>query len=291
MSPARFRFRCRAAALAALLAVVATGCASFSGITAASGRSPAFDEDAHRETVPMPGYSEHLEISLHPYGVSYSHRSSSSSSSSAATAPPDPGPMEPRVGCQMSQIGESTVYTRAYHYGSKWKWATGVSFLVEAGLSALLLLSEDVTLTNRGLGVFLGVDAVATGALFFVPKREVLKTDTREDRTPLHRHCPEGLVLEAGGRTIPVGPRGVVPEASLPLLGQAIAEGHPVIARMGPHRAEVDLSEAQRCAWAEADEAASGPPPCAPDDTPARTQLLILDGGGGPMPPGAHAAR
>lgn len=264
--------------LAALwTALCAAGCATLSGVVAASGHSPSPLDSKESETVPRPGYSEHVEVRLHAYGVDNQQMLSAK-----------PGPEVPRVSCEVTQVGQSTVYTRGYRYGSIWKYATGIAFLVEAGLSAALIATGDRSTDTAG-GILLGADALATGALFFIPRREVLEQSTREQETALHTYCPSGLVLESGGQSAPVGSHGVIPQASLRLLGQAIAAGNPVTARIGPHFTELEITEAHRCAWERS--ISEKPSTCTATAQPASGRLLVLEADDPQVARPRHAAR
>lgn len=148
------------------------------------------------------------------------------------------------------QNAKDAVYHTAYRYGSGWKKATGIMFLAEAAVGAVLLAtSANEKPGNVAIGAFLGADALGTGILFLIPRKEVYQRNEKSVTTELRDDCPDGLVLDIAGEPFPVD-----------------AAGH-----IG------DIGEAAFDAWLEA----GLPPPPAP--APAQTQA-------GPYVPPAYGA-
>ena len=136
----------------ATIATVATvlsssGCfTSWAGMRL-GGKPGAWDEHVREETVPLPGISERLVVALPLRSPTF------------------------ELECNSVQNGNDAVYHSAYRYGSGWKKATGIMFLAEAALGAVLLATEANTKPgNVVLGAFLAADGLGTGVLFFVPQ-------------------------------------------------------------------------------------------------------------------------
>jgi hypothetical protein len=205
------------------------------------------DENAREQAVPIPGVEERLAVVLH-----FSGRPLPAQAGSAQGAAPRPrtdGPLE--LECSVTQHGRDTVYRAATRYGKSWKRWTAVFFLLE-GLSAsgLLLLGDD-SAGNIASGVYLALDALGTGILFFAPRHDVYEQKEREVVTRVRDDCPAGLTLELDGGHVPVDAAGAVGE-----LGQALFEQHmtraqaPMRLRIGDSVVDVGLSAEDRCKWA-----------------------------------------
>lgn len=235
-------------ALGLALAVASTGCATTWAISQAAAGRPPIDENAREEAVPLPGVEEQLEVVLHFSGRPIP-QPAGTSSSTTAPKPRTDGPLE--LDCKVTQHGHETLYRASTRYGKSWKKWTAVFFLLEGLSGAALLAFGDNSAGNLGSGIYLSLDALGTGILFFAPRRDVYEQKEREVVTDVRNDCPEGLLLELDGRWVPVDALGGVGE-----LGQALFERHleesaePVRVRVGDETSDVYLTADDRCTWA-----------------------------------------
>jgi hypothetical protein len=229
-------------------AAAAAGCATTWTVSQIAAGRPPIDENAREEAVPIPGVEERLEVVLHLSGRP-PPLTASSSGQTAAPQQPTHGPLE--IDCAVTQHGRETVYRAATRYGKSWKKWTAAFFLLEGLAGSLLLLAGDDSAGRIGWGVYLAVDALGTGALFFAPRRDVYEQKEREVVTRVREDCPAGLLVEVDGRVVPVDAVGGVGD-----LGQALFERHlvgtqtPIRVRVGDSVVGVDLTADDRCAWA-----------------------------------------
>ena len=180
------------------------GCATGWITTQATGTQRLLDEDVHEVRVPEAGVDEHLTVTV-PLAPQYA--------GSAAE------PLPFALTCATEQVGHDRVYHQAFRYGSRWKKETAIAFLVEGALGAALFFTADNQHPGGYIyGGFLGLDAAITAPLFFIPRKEIYRTDDSQVVTPVRSDCPEGLALEIGSDTFPVdaaGKIGDVGEAAL----------------------------------------------------------------------------
>ncbi len=250
-------FAVELAALSLALAVASSGCATTWAISQAAAGRPPIDENAREEAVPLPGVREQLEVVLHFSGRPI-QKPAGTSSSAPTPQPRTDGPLE--LDCALTQHGHETVYRASTRYGKSWKKWTAVFFVLEGLSGAALLAFGDDTAGTIGSGIYLSLDALGTGILFFAPRRDVYEQKEREVVTNVRNDCPEGLLLEVDGRLAPVDALGGVGE-----LGQALFEQHlkgsaePLRIRVGDQVSEVYLTADDRCRWARGrqDEAAA----------------------------------
>jgi hypothetical protein len=185
------------------LSLVLSGCATTWIATQASGTQAAWDESVREVRVPQPGIEERLAVSV-PLVPQYAPASS-------PTTTHEPLPFA--LTCQTVQTAQDVVYHQAFRYGSRWKKMTAVAFVLESALGAVFLLSADRDHPNGYLyGGFLAADAVVTAPLFFIPRKEIYRSNNVTATTPVREDCPDGLALEIGEHTFPVDAAGRIGE-------------------------------------------------------------------------------
>lgn len=190
---------------ARLSPLLLAGCATSWITTQVTGTQRAWDEDVHEVRVPQPGVQEHLVVTM-PVGP-----------------PPMAGSAAPPLAltCAVDQTGRDLVYHQAFRYGSRWKKLTALAFVLEGALGATFLLTADNEHPNGYVyGGFLALDAAITAPLFFIPRKEIYRTDDVATTTPVRGDCPDGLALEIGGDTFPVDATGHVGELAEAALAQ-----------------------------------------------------------------------
>ena len=175
-----------------LLPLFASGCGTAWIMTQASGTQGLWDEHVHEVAVPQPGVDERLTVTL-PL-------------TSAAPASATPAPHA--LTCTTAQHGHERVYHAAFRYGSSWKKATAVFFAMEAVGAATLLLAGDGQIDDQTYGALLAADAAITGAIFFIPRKEIYRSDERDAMTPVRSDCPDGLTVQIGGDTFAIDAAG-----------------------------------------------------------------------------------
>ncbi|HTL38726.1 MAG TPA: hypothetical protein VL326_36595 [Kofleriaceae bacterium] len=174
--------------LALMVALAATGCFSTWVGLQASGHPGAPDESAREERVPQPDVREHLAVSL----------------------------VDGQFKCTSSQQATDIVYHSAYRYGSKWKKAAALMFVTEAALATALYFSNPDDPSKRasyliGAG-FLALDAVGTGVIAFIPRKEIYREQSVAVSTPVRDACPEGLSVQIASETYPIDGAGHIGE-------------------------------------------------------------------------------
>jgi hypothetical protein len=181
---------------ARLAPLLLAGCATTWITTQATGTQRVWDESVNEVHVPQPGIEEHLTV----------------------TMPLATGSAAPlSLTCAVDQTGRDLVYHQAFRYGSRWKKMTAAAFLLEGALGAVFLLTATNEKPDGYLyGGFLAADAVVTLPLFFIPRKEIYRTDDVAVTSPLRGDCPDGLALEIGRDTFPIDATGHVGE-----LGEA----------------------------------------------------------------------
>jgi len=186
--------------LARLSPLLLAGCATSWITIQATGTQRALDEDVHEARVPQPGIQERLTVTV-----------------PAAPQLQGSAAVPFALTCATDQTGHDLVYHQAFRYGSRWKKATAIAFLVEGALGAALFLTATSQHPDGYLyGGFLAADAVLTAPLFFIPRKEIYRTDDTPVTTAVRSDCPDGLALEIGSDTFPVDAAGKIGE-----LGEA----------------------------------------------------------------------
>src|SRR5262245_48948244 len=148
-----------------VLAMMASGCATSWTISQAMGRPQVWDEGVREVSVPQPGITERLTVTL-PLETAYEP----AGYVPAGQLPPPKKPLPFALACSTDHDAQDVVYHSAFRYGSRWKKGTAIMFLVEGALATLLYAAstdqhpEDIVYAGA-----LGLDAVVTGALFFAP--------------------------------------------------------------------------------------------------------------------------
>jgi len=233
---------------AAFCAATAAGCATTWTISQIAAGRPPIDENAREQTVPIAGVEERLEVVLHLWGRPPPKPATGTSQTAAPRQRTD-GPLE--IDCKVTQHGRDTVYRAATRYGKSWKRWTAIYFLLEGVGASALLLAGDGSAGEVAGGVYLAIDALGTGILFFAPRRDVYEQKEREVVTHVRDDCPAGLSLELDGRQVQVNAIGGVGE-----LAQTLFERHmtqteaPMRVRVGDRAVDILFSAEDRCTWA-----------------------------------------
>lgn len=224
------------------LAATISGCATSWIAVQAVGGQRVLDEGVREVRVPQPGIQERITISL-PLVTEYA-----TSSGTSTPAPPLPF----ALGCRTEQHAQDVVYHSAFRYGRKWKWASGIMFLAEGAIAAALIFAskgEDKQ-SSQLVGAVVGLDAVITGGLFLIPRKEIYRHDQQASITPVRSDCPEGTTLTIAGVEWPVDATGQIGE-----LGEAALDawmtapnGWLVLRVAGQERA-FDAGPGEQCTW------------------------------------------
>jgi hypothetical protein len=291
------RGRCAASALcaASLVATLAggTGCATlWAGVKLTTGASIAPHENARRETVPTPGLNEELEVIIYPAGLPKTASSTTSSASGTAPTAPASGTgtsatavstPAPQVVCEVRQGGSETEYRASTRYGSRWKFATAVWFVVDAlGAVAYYIQREEEPGAILASGFF-AVDAVGTAALFFAPSRDEYTAAESYRSWTVRSDCPDGLTLVVGGRSVPVDAAGALGFLGEEALTEAMAEPASVIeVQIGAWSGVIRPDPSQRCAWLRARRSPQSREVCTAATTRGRAPRVVI-----PVAPGA----
>lgn len=187
------------------LACALSGCATSWMITQASGGQKILDESVREVSVPLPGVQERIAVSL-PLVTEYAPTTTTTSS-------PSSRPLPFALACRTEQRAKDVVYHSAFRYGKKWKWASGLMWLVEGGLAAVLLASQGEDKASYQIGgVLLAADALVTTGLFFIPRKEIYRHEERAAVTLVRSDCPEGTTLAIGDARFPVDAAGRIGE-------------------------------------------------------------------------------
>lgn len=251
--------RATIATIATIATVTASsGCfTSWAGMRL-GGNPGAWDENVREETVPLPGITERLVVAL-----------------------PLRSPTV-EIECNSIQNGNDAIYHSAYRYGSGWKKATGIMFLAEAALGAVLLATDANTKPgNVVLGAFLAADGLGTGIIFFVPKKEIYRRDEKAVTTSIRGDCPDGLALDIAGESFPVDAAGHIGEVGDAAFDAWLEESQPAapvasagqVPQAGPYAPPAYGAPVTQTAPASAAAVATAPPGAAPGPL-----LVSLDG-------------
>ncbi|MBA3542082.1 MAG: hypothetical protein H0T79_20880 [Deltaproteobacteria bacterium] len=236
--------------LMAALAVSGSGC--FSSWTAIQiGNVPAaLDESVREASVPQPGVRERLRVRM-PLVIEYDQPLTPAGSTST-TASPRP-PATPRVfalACETTQQATDTVYRSAYRYGTKWKYAAATMFVLETAAAAAFFYSDRSKPENTLASAMFAIDALGTAVLFFAPRKEIYRHDTKPVTTIVRDDCPDGLALDIGGEVFPVDAAGRVGELGLAALDAWMrAPTAPVRLTYGDQRVDLPLRTDEQCSW------------------------------------------
>ncbi len=225
----------RALAIAAALSL--SGCASFWITTQAMGKQDAWDEGVREQAVPRPGVQERLAVKM-----------SLLTEYSATREPLGFG-----LACNIDQRARDTVYHSAFRYGRRWKWMSGIAAVAEGLIATGFIAARTAEKPQYvAFGAYLGIDAVISAALFFIPRKEIYRKDERATITPVRTDCPESLTLSIGGERFPVDAVGGIGELGVAALDAWMMAGTPT----GPLQLEVagqtrnlELGPGERCVW------------------------------------------
>jgi hypothetical protein len=232
---------------ARLLPLLLTGCATSWAITQAAGEPQLLDEDVHEVTVPQPGIDEHVTVSM-PLAAEYEP----APTTPTTAAPPAPRLARPfALSCLTVQEARDRVYHQAFRYGSRWKKGTAIAFALESAAASLLLLTADRDhVDNYLLGGYAALDAAVAVPLFFLPRREIYRSDDVPVTTPIRRDCPDGLVLAVAGDSFPVDASGRIGEIGETALADWMKTGDGELAvELAGQRRDLRVGAAGRCTW------------------------------------------
>ncbi|HUS28490.1 MAG TPA: hypothetical protein VMZ53_08275 [Kofleriaceae bacterium] len=175
-------------ALCLALALASTGCFSTWVGMRVAGHPGTADESVREERVPQPGLREHLAVSL----------------------------VGGRFKCTSSQQATDIVYHSGYRYGSRWKRSAAIMFVAEAALATAFYFSNPDDPSKRASYLlaagFFAADAVGTGVIAFIPRKEIYREETIAVSTPVRDACPEGLSVQIASETYPIDAAGAVGE-------------------------------------------------------------------------------
>jgi hypothetical protein len=182
-----------------------TGCFSTWTTLQATGHPGASDENVREERVPQPGVREHLTVSI----------------------------VDGQFKCTASQQATDIVYRSGYRYGSRWKKSTALMFVAEAALATAFYFSNPDDPSKRmtylvGAGFF-ALDAIGTGVIAFIPRKEIYREQTVAITTPVRDVCPEGLSVQIAGETYPINAAGRIGELGEAALGEQRAPGADLV--------------------------------------------------------------
>lgn len=231
-------------ALATLaLAGSLSGCATSWIATQAFGTQRVLDEGVREVRVPQPGIRERISITL-PLVTAYAPGATAGSTSTT--------PLPFALSCRTEQNATDVVYHSAFRYGRKWKLASGVMFLVESGLAAVLIFASrgESKQSEQLLGGLLAVDAAITGGIFLIPRKEIYRHDEVPVTTEVRRDCPDGLTLSISGVELPVDATGRIGE-----LGEAALDGWMnapsgrLVLRVAGQERALEVGPGEQCVW------------------------------------------
>jgi hypothetical protein len=225
---------------ARLFPLLLSGCATSWIITQAAGGQRALDEGVHDVHVPQPGVEEHLTVTL-PLAPQ----------STVAQAGQTPTMLPFALTCAVAQSGHDIVYHQAFRYGSRWKKTTAIAFFAEGAIAALGLLTATADKPAGYLyGGFFAADAVLTAPLFFIPRKEIYRSDDVAVTTPVRSDCPDGLALEIGSDTFPIGAAGTLGELGETALGDWMnAPNGPLRVDIAGQARDLPIDDGARCTW------------------------------------------
>ncbi|HEU0035009.1 MAG TPA: hypothetical protein VFQ53_30495 [Kofleriaceae bacterium] len=229
-------------ALILILAVAHGGCFTSWAITQSTGNQRILDEGVREERVPLPDVRERLHVRL-PLTPTYP------ATAVQPAAPADPLPFA--LECDSTQSARDAVYHSGFRYGKGWKKGTALMFLLEAGAAATYYFLADRTKPENQLATgFFGLDAIGTAALFFVPRKEIYRSDVVPVSTHVRSDCPAGLLIDIAGETFPVDAAGRIGELGLAALdGWMQAPTGPLRLTFGDRTIDLNIRASEQCAW------------------------------------------
>lgn len=233
------------AALIAAAALAGSGCFSTWSLSQVGGNAKIWDEQVREEKVPLAGITERLTVTL-PLIVEMA--AAVPATPSTPYVPPAPLPL--RLRCKAEQTGKDAVYHSAFRYGKSWKRGTGVMFVIEAAAAASLWLLSDQDGGDLFWGTLLAADALGSGVIFFLPRKEIYRRDVVTTRTPFREDCPETLTLTVGADNFPIDAAGSIGEVGDVALDDWMqAPKGPLLITLNGQSHEVVLDEQDRCTW------------------------------------------
>lgn len=245
----------KAAALAVAAALAGSGCFTTWSISQATGHPEIWDEKVREENVPMPGFTERLTVTV-PLIIEMEP----AKVATLTTPATGPTPLPLTLQCKAEQFGKDAVYHSAFRYGSSWKRNAGIMFLLEAGAAAAFLLAGEEQSSDIVWGALLAADALGTGVIFWLPRKEVFRRDVKGVRTPLRSDCPESLTLTVGRDTFAVDAAGRIGEAGELALDDWMQQpSGPLLLTLEGRSHEITLSDRDRCTWDRARQRAGSP--------------------------------
>lgn len=217
---------------ARLFPLLLSGCATAWITTQATGTQRVWDEGIHEVHVPQPGVQEHLVVTL-------------------PLAPATTTTPTGTLTCAVDQTARDLVYHQAFRYGRTWKKMTALAFLIEGAVGATFLLTATSDKPNGYVyGGFLAADAVLTLPLFFIPRKEIYRTDDLPVTTPLRTDCPDGLALEIGSDTFPVDGAGNLGDLGQTALTEWMkAPSGPLRVDIAGQARDLPIDDGGRCTW------------------------------------------
>ncbi|MGE0550546.1 MAG: hypothetical protein AB7O24_14185 [Kofleriaceae bacterium] len=223
-------------AIAAMLALTTSGCATIWTIGKVAGTDLAPSENVREVSVPKPGVTERLTVFL--------------DGDRPNRAPHAPEPLV-RLSCHVDQLGPEDLYRSESVYASGWKWSMLAGVLVEGLAAAALYASRDEEPGAEYAAGLFAVDAVASaGLLLLQPRKDLFTHEQRVVTTRVRSTCPEGVSLDIAGNTFRVDSTGDIGELGSTALGEWMNEPTgAVIVRFETRTAEFRIGDAQRCEW------------------------------------------
>ncbi len=234
----------RAAAIAATAAALG-GCFSTWSLSQVGGNAKIWDEQVREEKVPLAGITERLTVTL-PLIVEMA--AAVPATMTEPYKPPAPLPL--RLRCKADQTGKDAVYHSAFRYGRSWKRGAGVMFVIEAAAAASIWLLGDQDGSDLFWGTPLAADALGTGVIFFLPRKEIYRRDIETTRTPFREDCPETLTLSIGQDNFAIDAAGSIDEVGEVALDDWMqSPSGPLLLTLDGRSHEVVLDETDRCTW------------------------------------------
>jgi hypothetical protein len=232
----------------AVAALAGSGCFTTWTVSQAAGHPEIWDERVREEKVPMPGITERLVVTV-PLIVEL--EPARPATVDTPYTPPSPLPFT--LQCKADQFGKDAVYHSAFRYGSSWKRNAGIMFLLEAGSAAAFLLLGEEESSDLLWGTLLAADALGTGVIFWLPRKEVYRRDVKGVRTPLRSDCPESLTITIGADTFPVDAAGRIGEVGDLALDDWMQQpSGPLLLSLEGRSHEIVVEASDRCTWGRA---------------------------------------
>lgn len=253
---------------AVAIAATTTGCFTTWAVSRALG-GPPWEEGVREEVVPLPGVTERLTVALPLQPPTPASSGTGTSTTTTTGATPVTAAMPFALQCTTHQEGKDSVYHSGIVHGRKWKIATAMAAVVEGASGALFLLAtrNDADAQNRLegkiYGGFLTLDAIGSAVLFFLPRREVVRTDQRVTVTPVRADCPDGLTLDVGGDSFVIDAAGRIGEVGDAALAAWMQQpAGPLLVTLDGRALDLRVGAAEQCVWQRA-YAAGNAPACA----------------------------